>query len=299
MMSSKNQYGRGDGLGKRNELRPASKPAFKRLTFWLCQFLICGGGVFCAGKEANLEALINEQQVSEEAFLSLKDGASFNEVLKTLGSAARHEFTILNTNVTCTLIGCYVGRHKVFQWLLFNNDVLVKRPPWIWCKEKSDLPDGDMARVWKVIDARSKTMEEIKSDFAPLPYDKRTAGEPMNILPALILTWPLMKMAEPRLKRKFLINRDLRKRFDGCLARSGMTVEQVDAIYGKPQRVVFAKDGRPVRIYGDGRDLEEIGRECRFSFVSVVFDANGRVMRVFSDMFFDDDWKQPVETENL
>ena len=270
----------------------------KHVTVCLCLLLVWGGGG-CSGKEATLKALINEQRVPEEVFLSLKDGAAFDEVRKTLGSAARHEFTIFNTNETWTLIGCYVGKQKTFQWLLLKNDVLVKRPPWIWCKEKSILPDGDMARVWKVINARSKTMEEIKFDFAPLPYDKRTAGEPMNILPALILTWPLMKMAEPRLKRKFLINRDLRKRFDGCLIRSGMTAEQVDAIYGKPQRVFFAKDGRPVRIYGDGRDLEEIGGECRFSFVSVVFDASGRGMRVFSDMFFDDDWKKPSETETV
>jgi hypothetical protein len=76
----------------------------------------------------------------------------------------------------------------------------------------------------------------------------------------------------------------------GCRASLGMSVKEVDTLYGEPLRVFTTKTGRIARIYGNHQELENVDHFLLFSYVAVLFDTEGHALGVFSDGFFDDHW---------
>jgi len=263
--------------------------------------LFCCGCSYSSHDASDVALLVKKQCVSEETVLAVANAASLSEVKNILGSSTRHEFTVSATDGEYTLISCYVDIGQgISVWFLFRNGTLVKVPAWVpydmeeipyegttWRRRKS-WGIEDTTRVQKVIAARSMTPDQLRTYFASLQPDKRTAGEPENIMPAFLLTGYFKKMG-PRIKKDYETNEELRKRYDGCRANLGMSIEQVDELFGKPLRNFSTKDGYPVRIYGEVRRLE-VDPQYRFSCVVVVFDAGGRSANIYSHGFVDDAW---------
>ncbi len=273
--------------------------------WWLAVSL--GMLLFCHGCLANsrsveeVVALVKKQLASTADILSVTNGQSLAEVKAILGSAARHEFTVSATGSEYLLIGCFAdigsGVNVLF---LFRDGILTKIPEWVpfdmvevpyrgtTCRMIKPWDVGDMTRIDKTIAARAKTSEQLRDYFNSFQPDRRTSGEPANIMPAFLLTGYFQKMA-PRMRLDYETNEQLRKQYDGCRVSLGMDIEQVDGLFGKPLRSFQAKNGCLAKIYGDTRHLE-IDSQYRFSCVAVVFDDAGRVAAVLSHYFFDKTW---------
>jgi hypothetical protein len=146
----------------------------------------------------------------------------------------------------------------------------------------------DNAYIAKTIHAPAMTRAKIKAYLDWLRPDKRTAGEPGNIMPAFLLT-SYFEKTWARTKKYYETNQELRKRYDGCRAHLGMTVGETDALYGIPLRVFATKQGLPVRVYGDTRYLD-INPQYRFSCLAIVFDGQGRAMQIYGYGYFNEEW---------
>jgi len=106
---------------------------------------------------------------------------------------------------------------------------------------------------------------------------------------------PRINLNRSRIKKDYKTNAELLKRYDGFRADLGVTVEQVDALYGKPLRLMPVKGGQTARIYGDRRELQ-VNPAYSFSCVAVVFDSQGRATNIYSHGFFNDEWIKTKES---
>jgi hypothetical protein len=279
--------------------------------------IVCCGCISNYGQSREINSLVKKLTVSKETFLTITNGSSLNAVTNILGIAARHEFTVSERKTNYTLIDCReCPNGKVDDdndiYLLFRDNILVKmmRPvsfpelletyPYEGTTATRAKPwdIGDTPRlVRKTIDAPTLTQSEMVDYLKP--YDGK-GMEPMNILPAValavVIAGPVglsnMDKSMKQLVNDYATNVLFLKLYDGCRASLGMSVEKVDALYGKPLRVFPMKNGQTARIYGDIREFENLHPGEQFSCVAVVFNALGNVTAIYSDGYFCDDWKK-------
>jgi len=292
-----------------DSLRPMKKSSIKikGLILGILALLICSVSYFALRIPSEIEKQIKNQFVSEDTFLTISSGSSLAEVTKTLGSAVRHQFTISDSGHKWTLIRCFLHTGEVedyvFYQLLFCDDVLLKTIDWIpgemeevpyqgttWSRAKPwDIED--MTRVRKAINARAVTHEQIQANLEDArATDKKYNGQG-NIPTVVGYVFMLASMnSMEKIKKEYPINEEFRERYDGCRASLGMSVKEVDALYGEPLRVFTTKAGHTARIYGNHQYLENVDHFLRFSYVAVLFDSEENVAGIFSDGFFDNDW---------
>jgi hypothetical protein len=97
----------------------------------------------------------------------------------------------------------------------------------------------------------------------------------------------------PQIRKDYATNQKLLRRYDGCRADLGMSAGQAEMLFEEPLRVSATKSGRTARIYGENRDLHlQVNDACLFSDVAVVFDRQERILAIYSQDFFNDDWKK-------
>lgn len=264
-------------------------------------FSLCG----CSARYSHIDSMVKRLTVPEKTFLTITNGLSLDVMRSTLGIAARHEFTITESNANYTLVSCFVpDADGPNFWLLFRDKTMIKIiQPFSFpelletypyqgttaSRVKSwDIDDaGIMGRVRKIIDAPELTHDELLN--ALKPYNGK-GMQPLNILPAFLLTGYAKRMA-PQIEKGYEINEELSKRYDGCQANLGMSTEDIEKLYGKPLRVFTTKNGQTARIYGDTRYLE-INSLLAFGGMAVVSDAKGQVTAIYSHQFFNDEWKK-------
>jgi hypothetical protein len=250
--------------------------------------------------------MVKRLTVPEKTLLAITNGSSLDAVKNKLGIAARHEFTVAETNGNYTLITCYFSGGDNALWLLFRDKILIKViAPFSFPELVETYPyqgtTASRTKSWdidgpviaginaKVIDAPALTHDEILN--ALKPYNG--AGmEPLNILPAFLLTGSADKWAS-RIEKDYEINEELSKRYDGCQANLGMSAEDIEKLYGKPLRVFVTKNGETARIYGYGENRElQVNPQLVFTGMAVVTDAKGHVTAIYSHEFFNDEWKK-------
>jgi hypothetical protein len=146
----------------------------------------------------------------------------------------------------------------------------------------------DMKYVKKAINAPVVTHEQVQAEIKDARETMEKYKGQGNI-PAVVLL-PFGLVFAERGYKEFPINEELRQRYDGCRASIGMTIKQVDAIYGQPLRVFTTKTGRVARIYGNHRYSGDADHFLIFSSVAVLFDSEGHVASIYSDGFFCNDW---------
>ena len=260
----------------------------------------CGSG---SAPEESLASLATNLFVSEDAFLSIQDGASFETVTNVLKSAMRHEFTTAESGGIYSLISCFVNVGEgVDFWLLFRGKVLVKV---IWpvaptleyyswqgtpATRIKSWSIEDKAYIERTIGAPALTHAEIQKLLNDLKRNPRAANETSNVAPAFLLTHYVEKMG-PKMRKDFETNKELLKRFDGCRVDIGMDREEIGKLYGTPLRIFSTKNQGTVTIFGDSQDLS-INPLYSYSCLAVVFEKGGRVTDVYSHEFFNDEWKK-------
>ena len=260
-----------------------------------------------AAQQPQIAALVTNLFISETVFLSIQGGASFDTVTNTLKDSSRHGFTISETNGVYTMISCLVAvGDGIDFWLLFHNRALLKIVhlprrevviyPYRGTTASRIRPWDieDKTYIEKTINAQAMTHDQIRAYLDWVRPDERTAGEPANIGPAFVLSGYFNTMRS-RIKKDYETNQELRKRYDSGRANLGMSVEQVDDLYGKPLRTFVTTDSRPVRVYGESRRLE-IDPRYRFSCVATIFDSQRRLAAIYGYGFFDDAWAEGANT---
>jgi hypothetical protein len=280
----------------------------------LAAIIIFSGCISTYGQSASMQKKL---AVSEKTFSTITNRSSLDAVRNILGIAGRHEFTVSKNKTNYTLIDCRECPNGNVDddndiYLLFRDNILVKmmRPvsfPELLERYPYEGTTATRAKPWdiaetprlvrKTINAPALTQSEM-IDYLK-PYDGK-GMEPMNILPAVALAvvlagpvgWSNMHKNMKQLENDYTTNEVFLKLYDGCRASLGMSVEKVDALYGKPLRVLPMKNGQTARIYGDDRDFENCNPGEQFSCVAVVFNAHAKVAAVYSDGYFCGEWKK-------
>lgn len=249
--------------------------------------------------------MVKRLTVPEKTLLGITNGTSLDSLRSEVGIAARHEFTVEETNGNYTLITCCFSGGDNALWLLFHDKILIKIvEPFSFPELVETYPyQGTTAsrrKLWdidgpvqaginaKVIDAPALTHDQIIDYLRP---DTNTTSGSWNVFPAFLLSGFLWKAA-PQIEKDYETNEELSKRYDGCQASLGMSAEDIEKLYGKPLQVFTTKNGETARIYGDTRHLEFINSLLAFTGMAVVSDAKGHVTAIYSDGFFNDEWKK-------
>jgi len=288
-----------NAVAMNRSLLKSKSPLLGLWTILICYLVSCAPRA-----PSEVEKLRANQFVSEDVILSVTNGSSFAEVRKTFGSAVRHQFTIVENGHTWTLIMCFLhtGEEEsyTFYQLLFRDGELAKTIGWIQMEREEYPYQGttatrskpweieDMKYVNKAIDAPAVTQEQIRADLKEARATMEKFKGQGNI-PAVVLS-PFAHALVHGANKEFPINEELRQRYDGCRASIGMTVQQVDALYGQPLRVFTTKTGRVARVYGDRRYSGDMDHFLMFSYVAVLFDPKGNLASIFSGAFFCNDW---------
>jgi hypothetical protein len=243
--------------------------------------------------------------VSDRTILAIKQGTSLDEARKTLGIAARHEFTVSQPDGTYTLISCLGpdpdGTHFLY---LFHNQAMEKmisfpraeleRFPYRGTTASRIKPWAvdDQTRIIKAIAAPAWSQTDIIRALKPNPYTG--PGESWDLVPAALFVGiatagPIQFRFMNYERNEYRVNFDYLSRYDGCKASLGMSGEEVEAMFGKPLRVFSGKDGEIVRIFGRTK-IFEVNTSCAFSGMAIVIDAQDRVIAVYRDGFFNHNW---------
>jgi hypothetical protein len=262
----------------------------------------------CSSRHSDLNSPVETLTVPEKRLLAVTNGESFWAITNMLGIAARHEFTVHETNGNYTLVSCYYAGGDDALWLVFHDKTLMKIiEPFSFpelletypyqgttaTRIKSwDIDDpGINQRVQKVIDAPALTPDKIANKVNSSAESQTTASRSGNLIPAIFLSGILGKMA-PQVANDYVINEDLLERYNGCAAKIGMDTNAIEKLYGKPLRVFTVKDGGMARIYayGEMRELQ-VNPQLVFRGLAVVSDVKGQVTAVYSGGFFSAAWK--------
>ena len=271
------------------------------MVVFICSFASCTPHI-----PTELEKQIATQFVHEDVFLTITNGSSFAEVKKTLGNAVRHQFTVSESGHTWMLILCYlhIGTEEGYNFyqLLFCDGVLSKtigNVSWLemeevpyrgttWRRPKPWGIEDLTGVVQKVLDAPAMTHDRIRAELKNARETMEKYKGHGNI-PAVVFNL-FAPVFIRQAQTEYPINEELRQRYDGCRAVLGISVQEVDALYGKPLWVFTTKSGLTARIYGDHRYVGNMNHFLCFSNVAVLFDSGEHVARIYSGQFFCDDW---------
>lgn len=276
----------------------------------LSAFLICSG-ILCIGAgTADVGTMRRKQFVDEDVFLSITNGTSLADVKMKLGPAVRHQFTVVEGGHNWTLIRCFLhtGQEESYTFYqpLFRDDALIKIIGWVRMEREEYAYEGTTAtrsKPWDIDDKKymRKALEAPAVTHGRIRADLKDARETMakyrgqGNIPAVVgLLFGLA--LNRRYNKELLINEGLRQRYDGCRAFIGMTIKDVDALYGEPLRVFTTRTGLVARIYGNHRYSSDVDHFLKFSYVAVLFDPEGHVVSIYSDLFFCNDWDPGMPT---
>lgn len=264
----------------------------------------------CSARHNDLDKAVKSLTVPERSLLTITNGESFETITNAFGIAARLEFTFKETNVNSyTLISCYFAGGDDALWLVFRDKTLLKIIKPVSFPEllesypyqgttatriKSwDIDDSDIEfRIKRVIDTPALTRSEIENILND-SHSGTASGSAWNIIPASLMSGTLAKET-PLIEKDYKTNENLLERYNGCLASVGMDKNAVEALYGKPLRIITTKGGETARIYGyEGTKELQVNPQLVFRGLAIVSNAKGQVTAVYSGAFFCDEWGKP------
>jgi hypothetical protein len=220
--------------------------------------------------------------------LTVERGVSQKQIETLLSVPARHEFTASREQKTLRCVSYYFASFHLEYYLVFTNDALEKiiQPPRfehelspaergqraVW---KSYAPEERMEVVLQVPDLdQHGILASIERRYRPKAFD--------NALPGAIIAGVIG--APVALARGVVENREIRalaEKFDPHRVKLGMSVTEVDGMFGPPILSEKSEDGSETRYYGSTK----LGVQNPMLWVSVMFNGE-KVIRVFSDDFF-------------
>lgn len=228
------------------------------------------------------------KRVPVDSLLQLERGQSQQKIEEVFGAPARHEFS---ARIDDRLLRCvsFSFDSKGRYYFVLTNDALAKI---------CEVAAFEFRRVpykgtWREIPVRTEPEKRLKkvldsSDLAGAALSeslRRRGPSPksssMNVLPAFIRAAPLWVIAAPLRAEQRAEIETLAKKFNPQKVKLGMSVEQVEEMFGKPHIKESGGERREICYYGSAR----LG-ENPLLWISVIFEE-GQAVLVFSGDFFE------------
>jgi len=230
---------------------------------------------------------------------NLQRGISLGELIAKTGIKPQHQFTArLGTNdVSCVKIPfehprgslCFVFRDGALRAIQDLPRVDFETNGYYGTKPRTGPKAVDPEeRLSKVVEGRDMSPAEIVEKLEQWLRNEAVASkgkEPMNILPAFIITSPFWLAKTPSIIRAKSDAERLADKFEPCRIKLGMTTNETQAAFGEPEARISGMSNSLVHVYGS--KLSPFAPAVTPSvWISVVF-SDGKVTRIFSHDFFD------------
>jgi hypothetical protein len=240
----------------------------------------------------------NSVQIPIETLANLPRGISLAELEARIRLNPLHQFAAhIDTN-DFLCVSVFFEHPPGSFYFLFRDEKLttVSKPPKAEFETKSY--DGRRSQVPKRVEPEERLASVLSErDLSPSEIDeslKRSAEldaaatrakEPQNIKPAWTITAPLWMAQRNSIDRAQDEAAKLVAKFDPFKVKLGMTVSEVERLFGKPARVRQISSNETLHVYGS--DLPGFA-SVRFRpvWMTVVF-RDQKVIRVFSHDLFD------------
>lgn len=237
---------------------------------------------------ATASAQVDGKKVPVDSLLHLERGLSQQKVEEIFGTPAHHQFSV---RVDGQLIRCVrvAFESRGSYYFVFTNNTLAKicEPPRVEYKRLPykntwreipvyDDPERRMKTVLEAADLTEPALAESLKKRIPPPK----SGS-MNVLPAFIIAAPFWAATASSRAAQRAETEELAKKYDPLKVKLGMSIEQVETMFGEPHVKETLEAQRETRYYGSAK----LGAD-HLLWISVVFES-GQAVRVFTGSFFD------------
>jgi len=240
------------------------------------------------------EPAVQGQTVDSRTFIELKRGITLAKLESTFQNKPTHEFTVLRNGETIRCVRYDLITPATYQsyYFVFTNDSLTLiclPPPLEYGTGTVNGIQYDFSivrpekNVETVIHSEDLNGEALAKSVSQIMSFKRTNEWDMKMVPLLLFA-PLAIPAVPeknQWRREFEAQRT---QYNPFKVKLGMTITEVEAMFGNSFTIGTTADHHEIRYYGSPKFAAYSGE----LWVSVVFDQ-GKVVRVFGDRFFDDE----------
>ena len=234
--------------------------------------------------------------VDPEACLRLTNGLGFHDAKLILGTDGDHLFTVVRGGVEYRLTGYLINiQEGIGMWVLFRDKKLFKIVEWFRMSRKSPRIE-DESTVDIIIEAPDMGPEKVRQKLDAIKSAPQPPSQPQVQIPPevadLFFKRSQIQKAQKRISEAQKKNAELLKIYNGHRVDLGMSIKEVDSLFGVPNRSLMLTNGMTARIYDPpGREQLEgdLYHLTRFSPVAVVFES-GKASRVFSNSFFVRSW---------
>ena len=254
---------------------------------------VCLAGAIAVAGCATSGSQPRTVSVNREIVIHLQRGISENDLQATLRTPPTHEFTARTpTNVIRCVSYCF-GKPRLKYYFVFFDGTLAKvcePPPFEYgfvpykgaklSVRKPWTPEERMLAVLRSLDLQGEAFEQSLTR-----RDVAKASRSKNVLPAFFIVAPAWIATAPIRGLNRLQVESLADKFAPDRIHLGMQASEVEKRFGDPKTTDNLDDGREIRYYGSPK----LGVNPLL-WVSVVFEGD-RVIRIFSDDFFDTDKK--------
>ena len=238
------------------------------------------------------------RQMPVSVLTNLQRGISLDHLTELTGIQPQHQFTTKDGANEVSCIKLSFERPRGFFYFVFQDNKLlaIKERPAVEYETKTHngkpwqvpKPVDAEARMTKVIQGRDLSHDEIIKKLEEWAMNEAVAStgkEPLNILPAFIITSPLMLAKSPAIARANSKAEQLAERFDALKVELGFSPDETKRLFGDPVRRVAAGTNAVICVYGS--DLPpDASVHNPTVWVSVEY-REGKAVRVFSHDFFD------------
>lgn len=241
-----------------------------------------------AGCSSRTAGTINGSGISPQILLTVRRGASQKQLETMLGVPARHEFTVSRDHLAIHCVSYQFASFYLKYYFVLTNDALEKiilppgyeheLSPWEQGKRAVWKSPNPQERVEVVLQAPDLDREGIIDSI-----ERRYRPEKFNsFLPAVLIAYLIA--APVALVRGQIENREIKALAETCdlyRAHLGMSMAEVEQMFGAPWLIEKLEDGSETRYYGSPK----LGIQNPLLWLSVVF-KDEKALCIFSDDFF-------------
>jgi len=255
----------------------------------ICLCILILALVLCAGARG--------AEISLDRLSVLTNGLPMSDVEAVLGTNWQHQFTARTGTNVYLCVSYHFQYPFIYYYFLFRDTQLSKicLPPTFDTEvvERNGMrvevrkPLDPELRVSTVINAEGITTQELRSGIHER-LQKKIAGENAGILPAIILTSPLLvpsKLIErPEVKREYQRNQELAEHFDPMKMKPGKLLKEARDVYGREVLSKQLSAEKSVFCWGGDERLPKVKPEHRYSPVCALVESN-QIQQIYSHDF--------------
>jgi hypothetical protein len=228
-------------------------------------------------------------------------GISLDSFRNRMGLAARHQFTVKESDGTYTLARCFFSEDDDEFLYLFRDKSLVKVVSplaLVRLGETGANDDDDTAKIIAtVVNAPPVSHKNVLDELKPEPeYSSDNSLPVWSVIPlgaAAALHLGSDVLDTIHLGPSVLATRKLLARYSGFKLDLGIDEPHVIRLFGKPSGIIHLHQEETMYIYyDDSHRQSSVNDQFTFHGMAVVMSPAGVVTECLSDDFFNPHWKK-------